>query len=857
MIKNISEIKNVGKFVNYFGNQELKKNQIIFGFNGTGKSTLSDVFYSLAYQEEIPDYRKTLEKEDGTIPTEMKVVFNTEDGEILYSEGELWNVETGIYTFNELYIKKFVLVNNDEVENGYASVAIGKEIVKLTKDKQKVENERNQKLEIINSFIINNKIISGDLGIGKRSIPFEHKNINVIKEIRLLPLSQRELEEEKLRDIIASSEEIQTITEEKNKIANLNSGVTNLSSKEITKILKKTPNLSNKELNNHMSIYMKKNNIEWLANGIVNQKNKDLCPFCGQEMKSKEAKKIIANLNKYVTSKTRRNAEVILKEIRELLQVLNYRSTLDTIRIYFEILSNETILKSFKSDVKKRLLLDYSDYVSAEANLTGINDKLWRKSENIYDVILLSDEELQFIQAVSKLFKRIPELKSELDNVYRSIEGKILKDKNLKYKNALVNISYGDIRESFVEVKKCANFIIEANNQLKELNVQIKDKHDENKLKDINNILNSLNVKFRLEVSKRQYYIKLRNYKRRNFDKENPICSDGEARILAFAYFLSEIGIRDGEKTIVIDDPISSLDLSRKSVVSYKIKELFEIAENQIILLTHDISLVEKVKELVKGQQDFSMLEIKNKENVFYPLCLSDYLVDDRKVYENFICSITNDSSEVDKLTALMSMRPLTYIVTPSRYSEIESRSSYFSHTIYSKGKSNNIDIKFDFNHYNDDGLKEYIELFFELNNLECTNPTDAFSGFLFSGFNYEYVKLIYNSIVVNNVTDARKKALFLRIMLEACLFQLTTKQKFDILHIGREYGKVLNSNVGERKKITKKLKELYDLSKKYHHGSETGSTLGLAYINPDEMEFYDEQISLITDWIDVNCEIR
>lgn len=62
---------------------------------------------------------------------------------------------------------------------------------------------------------------------------------------------------------------------------------------------------------------------------------------------------------------------------------------------------------------------------------------------------------------------------------------------------------------------------------------------------------------------------------------------------------------------------------------------------------------------------------------------------------------------------------------------------------------------------------------------------------------------------------------------------------------------------VVEKKKMAKKLKELYDLSKKYHHGAEEGSTLGLSYINPDEMEFFETELKVVVDWIDNNCTIR
>lgn len=49
----------------------------------------------------------------------------------------------------------------------------------------------------------------------------------------------------------------------------------------------------------------------------------------------------------------------------------------------------------------------------------------------------------------------------------------------------------------------------------------------------------------------------------------------------------------------------------------------------------------------------------------------------------------------------------------------------------------------------------------------------------------------------------------------------------------------------------------MYDLSKKYHHGADEGSTLGLSWINPDELELFDRELKEIFDWIDENCVIK
>lgn len=65
------------------------------------------------------------------------------------------------------------------------------------------------------------------------------------------------------------------------------------------------------------------------------------------------------------------------------------------------------------------------------------------------------------------------------------------------------------------------------------------------------------------------------------------ILSEGEQRALALAGFLTEVALTDGSGSIVIDDPVSSLDRERSAKVARRIAE--EARERQVIVFTHDI----------------------------------------------------------------------------------------------------------------------------------------------------------------------------------------------------------------------------------------------------------------------------
>ena len=283
---------------------------------------------------------------------------------------------------------------------------------------------------------------------------------------------------------------------------------------------------------------------------------------------------------------------------------------------------------------------------------------------------------------------------------------------------------------------------------------------------------------------------------------------------------------------------------------------MFGNNNDQVIVMTHDIAFVEQILEFSGTiKNDVSMLELKNRENVFYPLEIKDYLMSDEMVYKSFITNTIASNNESDRIIALMSLRPYTSIVNPEEYSTIEKKSTYFAHTVYAHNAKRNI--KYDENMYNCQGLRKYIHDVEDATQLEVDCNSLVPDGYCFSGFEYENVKTLYLSIGLETIADARKKAMLLRVALEACLFQLTTKAKFDPERIGNEYKKVIGSCSGDKKKIAKKLKELYDLSKKYHHGADEGSTLGLSWINPDELELFDRELKEIFDWIDENCVIK
>lgn len=76
------------------------------------------------------------------------------------------------------------------------------------------------------------------------------------------------------------------------------------------------------------------------------------------------------------------------------------------------------------------------------------------------------------------------------------------------------------------------------------------------------------------------------------------ILSEGEARAVAIAGFLSEVQLQEDASTIVFDDPVSSLDLGRREFVA---KALVDLAERRpVVVFTHDMPFAWQLHECAK-----------------------------------------------------------------------------------------------------------------------------------------------------------------------------------------------------------------------------------------------------------------
>lgn len=483
----------------------------------------------------------------------------------------------------------------------------------------------------------------------------------------------------------------------------------------------------------------------------------------------------------------------------------------------------------------------------------SLHEKIILKVNNPYDAVILDEEEKEICAVIYGILNNYKKFAEVLETEREQIKKKIQNSANHALQVALFEASYGEAHESISEIIVMAKSVKKIYEEIEQCQKEIDELFETKKIDNINSFLRELNVNFRVRLDGRRYYVQIIGYEPAEYDKENKVlCSEGERRILALAYFLQEISMVKEEKVVVVDNPISSLDISRKSVVAFKLVELMENPDTQVLVLSHDISFAEKIDSLSNNSINLKMTEIcKNDEEPFKPLNLRDYLITDEEVYYKIIKE-GEEANDINlKILALMAMRPYTSIKIgmkndDPRYVDIEGRATHLAHSIYSRSSR----VTYKPSKYGKAKMRTYCKRVAQYTKIHIDEKKMIPEDWDFAGIDFYNAWDIYKSFSTETIDDLRKKAIVLRSVLETTLFALVEKKKFNPERIGQEYSKAIKGAIGEKRDMCKELNRLYDLSKKYHHGTEGKSTLGISSLNPDEMRYFDEIITKIHFWL-------
>lgn len=626
---------------------------LVYGKNGSGKSTISEAFSCL----------KKNDNEDFSCLNEI-----TFDGRPLLEDDK-----QSIHVFNEKYIDSNIKIKDDGIDS---IVMFGKQVdidnqineteKRLNTKKAEIENQNriitdfldatnsNSPAYYLNQCISELKRDNGWAG-KERVIKSARVNSSVTKTTVANIISQYKTEKE--LDLL-----IQDYTEKKKLFDSVTSNSTEINqevklfnldkidSKAKTLLTRKIEQTELTEREKRIFSFIEKNGQELLTKAklyFADEKS-DFCPYCYQEIDRNYKSNLMDEFKK-----------VLNKEVED------YQKELDTLKIknlsfdltpYAQIEQTVTQTVQLELDKVNRTIQNFNNIIEKRKN--NVYQEFSEKEYNIYienaikplnDALArLEEKRIEF----NNLVNNKNTLKKELLNLNSQIANKQISEKYLKYEEQLKKQETENTNFSALENEKSAIELELANLNEQKKSIKIAQEH-------INYLLQYVffsKDKLTIESHDGIYQIKSCGLP----VKPNQI-SCGERNIMALCYYFTELfagkeeaKIYSDANLLIIDDPVSSFDKENRvgvlSLLKYELQHF--ISGNlytKVLIMTHDLMAFYDIEKIAKelstqnncsynfielvqtGIKDFSF----NKSNEYSKLLVTIY---------NFAISPTENS---------------------------------------------------------------------------------------------------------------------------------------------------------------------------------------------------------------------
>lgn len=603
MIKRFQLIRNLGRFENYSasGGYSFGDINLVYAENGLGKTTLSSVLRSLATgQASYIQERKRLGADH-----EPHVIVSLESGNAIFQNNS-WSNTAAIEVFDTNFVNENVFsgqsVDHDHKRNLYRFV-LGVEGVHLAKaiddlvEEIKGINQRlkDQQLairnEIRSNLSVDDFVVAGPIG-----------NIDQL-------IAQKQAEVESLRQ------------------ADKIRGATNLSqlvlpqipTDRLVAILQKTLEDVSAEAEEMVKHHLSHNTVGadevWLENGLSYAKDND-CPFCGQSLEEIDLfaayrdyfnlayRQLKAELSTFQSEQSGVFATEQLLSIQRTIDnnttLINFWQTyVDTDNwpaIDFEAIQTSLQLLGQVSIAHlERKILSPLETVSLDTSFETA------KAEYLATVALVNN----YNQIVANLNALIEDKKAQtLSGKFQQAEQELLQflDKKRRHEAEDVRNLCDEYQRLKTDKTTKEAEKITAKNRLAAYTETLFATYKDT----INRYLLRFGAGFQITDIKTGYRggtpsssfalqvngntVDLGKNSADGTPTFKTTLSDGDKSTLAFAFFLARLDQDSdlGQKVVVFDDPITSLDIHRKTATQQEISRVAERA-SQIIILSHDL----------------------------------------------------------------------------------------------------------------------------------------------------------------------------------------------------------------------------------------------------------------------------
>lgn len=567
-----------------------KKSVIVYGHNGTGKSTLARYLQNTSHS----NYNRC----QHTLPNSQDyqiLVYNTDFVERNFSQDSF----EGVFTLGEENVAAEQAINIAEQE----ITTLEAQRHQKQQTKAEFENKKKSKVRDINNKVYEIKKEHDRKDLDHCLVGFKNSADKFYEELLRTPLLNSP--EYNFNDLARESNELNKKTaEKKNLLPKLSY---NLAPIETNSIFNEVIIASSES---YLSTLVEKlKNSSWIDQGRVYiNESEGQCPFCQQDL----GNELVQQINSLFDS----SYEIKKTEIQTLRD--NYSDETNKLKIHL----SENQLKTLDDrdfDLAKERLIN-----SLQANLDKINKKI---NDPSIKVELEKTEE--FLKSINRILDDINSSRSTFNS---KLEKKKDSLDDIKKKFwSLVRIKFdSEIKAHDQLIKEINTEILKHKDEITALTRTIEDKNEiisENRAKitnidtsiiSINNQIKGIGLEgFEIKTKPGEdnhYYLCRGTHNSGNHVYKS--LSEGEKTLITYLYFLElcQGSIRidsptsKNKKIIIIDDPISSLSHNYiyeiGSLTHKKIIKGYEYA--QVILLTHSLYFLhEMIKYLPNSPKDF------------------------------------------------------------------------------------------------------------------------------------------------------------------------------------------------------------------------------------------------------------
>ncbi|WKZ26080.1 MAG: AAA family ATPase [bacterium] len=605
MIKKIKKIKNLGIFSDYVWDSSLpdfKRYNIIYGWNGCGKTTLSSLFDTLesGQSTKFPELEYEIDSESGvtkqgTTYSRKVRVFNQDY--VANNVQVLSCTAKPIYILGEENKKIADQIEKDEKE----VISLNSQIKKHKLDLENQEKDKNKKFTDIARTISSNTSGEATRRYDKRDAEEAFKKLlkkELIDEAGLTKhnLTLRQLEKPQLTLLSTPQLVIGGNTYDTNKgIEKINEVAVNLCRETVETVI-----IDKLKDNADIS--------EWVENGIhIHETHKStVCEFCNQSLPKERLLELAKHFND-ADKKLKIKIDENLSDLRSLYSQIETVKTIDKANLYDEI-QPDYQKKAEKFETVKKTIL-------GEITKAGtlVKEKKSKTTEVVnFEQKINLDEFLSAISEINELIKQHNDksnnFKNEKLNAQKELEKHYLSTifDDINELETKMENSKKDLTNKKSDLESTSKAIIENKSKISSSHKACKAIND-----GIKTFLGRDEITF--EVEGDGYVIK-----RHGKIAEN--LSEGEKTAIAFVYFtvhLQDQNFDTKEGILVIDDPVSSLDSNSLFQAFAFLKNSVKDAK-QIFVLTHNFDflrlLLNWVKNIPNSAGEKSYYMIKNTD---------------------------------------------------------------------------------------------------------------------------------------------------------------------------------------------------------------------------------------------------